>query len=65
MSFTLQLGQKAPDFKLVATDGKTYTLADHLAGRPVRAPLTNPIGCNVKWDGQDAHWMPGEACDLV
>jgi hypothetical protein len=27
--------------------------------------LTNPIGCNVKWQGKDAHWMPPEACDLV
>lgn len=26
---------------------------------------TNPIGCNVKWDGQDRHWMPADACDLV
>lgn len=40
-------------------------LEDHLAGKTVRTPLTNPIGCNVKWDGQDAHWMPPEACDLV
>lgn len=40
-------------------------LQDHLSGRPVTTPLTNPIGCNVKWDGQDAHWMPPEACDLV
>ncbi len=40
-------------------------LEDVLAGRPVRTPLTNPIGCNVKWEGQDAHWMPAEACDLV
>jgi peroxiredoxin len=40
-------------------------LEDVLAGRPVRAPLTNPIGCNVKWEGKDAHWMPPEACDLV
>lgn len=40
-------------------------LEDHLAGRQVRTPLTNPLGCNVKWDGQDAHWMPAEACDLV
>ena len=36
-----------------------------LAGREVEVPLTNPIGCNVKWDGQDAHWMPAEACDIV
>lgn len=40
-------------------------LEEHLAGKPVSIPLTNPIGCNVKWDGQDAHWMPAEACDLV
>ena len=40
-------------------------IEDLLAERPVRVPLTNPIGCNVKWDGQDPHWMPEEACDLV
>jgi peroxiredoxin len=40
-------------------------LEDHVAGRPVRKPLTNPIGCNVKWQGEDAHWMPADACDLV
>ena len=36
-----------------------------LADRPVDRPMTNAIGCNVKWEGQDAHWMPPEACDLV
>lgn len=40
-------------------------LEEHLAGRPITVPLTNPIGCNVKWEGKDAHWMPGDACDLV
>src|SRR5690606_31241319 len=33
-------------------------LEEHLAGKPVSVPLTNPLGCNVKWEGQDAHWMP-------
>src|SRR5436309_5551927 len=28
MSFTLQIGEKAPDFALPATDGKTYRLSD-------------------------------------
>ena len=40
-------------------------LEEHLAGKPVSIPITNPIGCNVKWEGEDAHWMPPEACDLV
>ena len=40
-------------------------LEEHIIGRPVSTPLTNPIGCNVKWDGKDAHWMPSEARDLV
>lgn len=40
-------------------------LVEHTAGQSVSVPLTNPIGCNVKWVGQDAHWMPAEACDLV
>ncbi|MBN1349483.1 thioredoxin family protein [candidate division KSB1 bacterium] len=40
-------------------------LEQHLAGAPLSIPLTNPIGCNVKWEGKDAHWMPADACDLV
>jgi peroxiredoxin len=40
-------------------------LDDLLAGREVRTPMTNPIGCNVKWKNRDEHWMPAEACDLV
>src|SRR6056297_2051570 len=40
-------------------------LDEHLAGKEVSVPVTNPIGCNVKWEGKDAHWMPADACDLV
>jgi peroxiredoxin len=40
-------------------------LAEHTAGKRITTPITNPIGCNVKWDGKDAHWMPEEACDLI
>ena len=35
------------------------------SGRQISVSITNPIGCNVKWDGKDAHWMPADACDLV
>src|SRR5688572_24747885 len=48
---------------------KTHELRDAvdalLAGKDVKVPLTNSIGCNVKWKGKERHWMPPEACDLV
>jgi peroxiredoxin len=34
-------------------------------GKPVSVPLTNPIGCVIKWEGKDKHWVPADACDLV
>lgn len=40
-------------------------LEEHLNGQPISIEMTNPIGCNVKWEGKDAHWMPADACDLV
>jgi peroxiredoxin len=53
------------DASKVTRNDLANALEDHLAGRPIRQPKTNPIGCNVKWDGKDAHWMPADACDLV
>lgn len=35
------------------------------SGKEISIKLTNPIGCNVKWEGMDRHWMPAEARDLV
>jgi len=40
-------------------------LEELTSGRQISVPVTNPIGCNVKWAGKEAHWMPPEACDLV
>ncbi|NLI25582.1 MAG: thioredoxin family protein [Bacteroidales bacterium] len=40
-------------------------LGELVAGKPVSIPVTNPIGCNIKWEGKDKHWMPEEACDLI
>lgn len=52
-----------------AANASTHELRDAadavLAGSAVAVELTNPLGCNVKWADQDAHWMPPEACDLV
>jgi peroxiredoxin len=40
-------------------------LTEYFAGKPISIPVTNPIGCNIKWEGKDPHWMPDEACDLI
>jgi peroxiredoxin len=36
-----------------------------LAGVAVSVPVTEAIGCNVKWWGREEHWMPADACDFV
>lgn len=53
------------DANKITVNDLERVLKEHLAGKSVSIPLTNPIGCNVKWDGKDQHWMPVEACDLV
>ncbi len=40
-------------------------LSEKFADEPISVPQTNPLGCNVKWEGKAADWMPPEACDLV
>jgi peroxiredoxin len=40
-------------------------LDELLSEKTITNAVTNPIGCNVKWEGKDAHWMPPDACDLV
>jgi peroxiredoxin len=40
-------------------------LTELTAGMPVSIPLTNPIGCTIKWEGMDSHWMPPGSRDLV
>lgn len=34
-------------------------------GKAISVDMTNPIGCTIKWEGKDAHWVPADACDLV
>ncbi len=40
-------------------------LNEYISDKKITTPVTNPIGCNVKWEGKDPHWMPEDACDLV
>ena len=53
------------DTSKVQVNDLENALAEVTAGKSVSVPLSNPIGCNVKWMDQDAHWMPADACDLV
>ena len=52
------------DVTKVKTHELQDAIDDMLAGRPARLPEIEAIGCNVKWWDMDAHWMPGDACDL-
>lgn len=40
-------------------------LEEVTAGLSPSIEVTNPIGCNIKWEGKDKHWMPADACDLI
>ena len=53
------------DIEKMTVNDLDRALTEKFANQPISIPLTNPLGCNVKWDGEDAHWMPAEACDLV
>ena len=48
-----------------STNDLHNALQEAMDGKEISVPVTNPIGCNIKWDGKPAHWMPAEACDLV
>lgn len=36
-----------------------------LSGKPVPVPVTDAIGCNVKWWGKEEHWVPADICDFI
>ena len=33
-------------------------LEELIDNQKISVPVTNPIGCNIKWEGKEAHWMP-------
>ena len=53
------------DASQITVNDLENALTELLAGEPITTPATNPIGCNVKWDGEENHWMPPDACDLI
>jgi len=53
------------DTSRITVNDLDRALEELTSGREITNPVTNPIGCNIKWEGRDAKWMPPEACDLV
>ena len=53
------------DASRITANELDMVLEELTSGKELSLSTTNPIGCNVKWDGKDAHWMPADACDLV
>lgn len=53
------------DTQHVTINDLNNALEQYLTGEAISVPQTNPIGCNVKWEGKDKNWIPAEACDLV
>lgn len=53
------------DSSRISVNDLDRTLDELTSGNKISIPVTNPIGCNVKWEGKEKHWMPADACDLV
>jgi len=63
--YTGRGGDSPRDISRMTVNNLEIVLEELTAGKPISIPVTNPIGCNIKWEGMDAHWMPPEACDLI
>lgn len=51
--------------ELASVNDLNRVLEELTSGENISIKVTNPIGCNIKWEGKDKHWMPADACDLV
>ncbi len=53
------------DASQIKINNLEIALEELIAGSRLSVSITNPIGCNVKWEGKEKHWMPADACDLI
>lgn len=53
------------DTSKITVNNLEQALSELIGGKSVSVPVTNPIGCTIKWEGKERHWMPEDACDLV
>ena len=50
---------------LIKVNDLDRTLHELTSEKSISTSVTNPLGCNVKWEGKEKHWMPADACDLL
>lgn len=65
LRYTGRMDDNPKDVAAATTHELRDAVEAMLEGETPAVPLTNPLGCNVKWSGHDKKWMPPEACDLV
>lgn len=53
------------DISKMTVNDLDRVLAELTEGKEISVKITNPIGCTIKWEGKEPHWMPAEACDLI
>jgi peroxiredoxin len=53
------------DSSKILVNNLEIVLNELILNKEISISITNPIGCNVKWEGKDKHWMPADACDLI
>ncbi len=53
------------DASRITVNDLNRVLDELTTGKKISIPVTNPVGCNVKWEGKEKHWIPADACDLV
>lgn len=65
LAYTGRAVDQPRDASKITVNDLDRTLSELISGGSVSEPVTNPIGCTIKWEGKERHWMPDEACDLV
>ena len=63
--YTGRVGDSPLDANKIKINNLELVLDELTSNTLISIPITNPIGCSVKWEGKDSHWMPPEACDLI
>ena len=65
LQYTGRMDDNTLDPTKTTTNELQVAVTSIIENKKLETPLTNPIGCNIKWKGRDGHWVPPEACDLV